>query len=55
MAKNQTSSRAMAEPTGFQRLDSDDPKMIQVIIETPTGSRNKYAFDPKQKIRRRNE
>ena len=30
--------------------DADDNKTIQVIIETPKGSRNKYAFDPKQKI-----
>ncbi len=26
--------------------DGDDPRIIQVIIETPKGSRNKYAFDP---------
>jgi inorganic pyrophosphatase len=26
--------------------DDDDPRAIQVIIETPKGSRNKYAFDP---------
>ncbi|MGB2632441.1 MAG: inorganic diphosphatase [Candidatus Acidiferrum sp.] len=26
--------------------DDDDPRIIQVIIETPKGSRNKYAFDP---------
>lgn len=26
--------------------DHDDPGIIQVIIETPKGSRNKYAFDP---------
>jgi inorganic pyrophosphatase len=26
--------------------DEDDPHIIQVIIETPKGSRNKYAFDP---------
>lgn len=24
--------------------------MIQVILETPQGSRNKYAFDPELKI-----
>ena len=29
---------------------TDDDGNVQVIVETPRGSRNKYAFDPKQKI-----
>lgn len=28
----------------------DDADLLQVVIETPKGSRNKYAFDPKQGI-----
>jgi inorganic pyrophosphatase len=31
-------------------LDGDDDDLVQVIIETPKGSRNKYAFDTDQKI-----
>lgn len=31
-------------------LDADDSEIIQVIIETPKGSRNKYAFDAEQKV-----
>jgi inorganic pyrophosphatase len=34
-----------AEATG-----RDDDGLVQVIIETPKGSRNKYAFDTEQKI-----
>jgi inorganic pyrophosphatase len=38
----------MADPS---RLNPrDDQNSIQVIIETPKGSRNKYAFDPEQRI-----
>jgi inorganic pyrophosphatase len=31
-------------------FDEDDDNLLQVIIETPKGSRNKYAFDPEQRI-----
>jgi len=35
-------------PTRLAALDKD--KKVQVIIETPKGSRNKYAWDPDQQI-----
>lgn len=38
----------MANPTRLE--PTDDDKKIQVIIETPKGSRNKYAFDPDQRV-----
>jgi len=50
MAKNGTRRSALADPTRLASTDADDDEAIQVIIETPKGSRNKYAFDPKQKI-----
>src|SRR6266550_7301900 len=31
-------------------LDSKDKKILRVVIETPKGSRNKFAFDPDQHI-----
>ena len=31
-------------------MDQDDDSLVQVVIETPKGSRNKYAFDPEQKV-----
>jgi len=38
----------VADPIRLRiKADNGD---VQVIIETPRGSRNKYAFDPKQKI-----
>ena len=47
MAKN--SSKSLADPTQLKPLDKQDG-LLQVIIETPKGSRNKFAFDPDQKI-----
>jgi inorganic pyrophosphatase len=31
-------------------MDSDDKRMLRVVIETPKGSRNKFAFDVKERI-----
>lgn len=50
MAKKNRQSAALADPTHLTPLDDDRPNTIQVIIETPKGSRNKYAFDPQQKV-----
>lgn len=49
MGKNKT-RRGLADPSRLSPTNKDDKKLIQVIIETPKGSRNKYAFDPKEKI-----
>jgi inorganic pyrophosphatase len=48
MAKNKLSKRALADPSRLAPFDGDGT--IQVVIETPKGSRNKYAFDPEQKV-----
>ena len=49
MAKRKNSKQGnMADPTLLPPKDGEGT--IQVIIETPKGSRNKYAFDPKQKV-----
>ncbi len=42
--------RALADPSRLKPHDADDKELLQVIIETPKGSRNKYAFDPDQEI-----
>jgi len=47
MAKKQ--AKHLADPTQLKPLDSKDDT-LQVIIETPKGSRNKYAYDTEQKI-----
>ena len=38
---------ALADPTILRPVSKKNPKTIQVIIETPKGNRNKYAYDPK--------
>jgi inorganic pyrophosphatase len=51
MAKNGSNGKGvLADPTRLVPIDADDKHIVQVIIETPKGSRNKYAFDPEQKI-----
>lgn len=48
MAKK--SSRSMSNPVLLRPVDKADDGILQVIVETPKGSRNKFAFDEKQKI-----
>lgn len=51
MSKSKNNSKSvLADPTHLKPLDEDDDGLVQVIIETPKGSRNKYAFDTDQKI-----
>jgi inorganic pyrophosphatase len=47
MAKKRTKS--LADPNQLKPLKSKDGT-LQVIIETPKGSRNKYAYDTEQRI-----
>ena len=46
MPKNRTTSNL----SRLQPFDADDKDLIQVIIETPRGSRNKFAYDPEQQV-----
>ena len=43
-------SRSLADPTGLNPVDSDDKQMLRVVIETPKGSRNKFAFNPEERV-----
>ena len=47
MAKR--SSKSLVDPTRLVPIDKKDG-MLQVIVETPKGSRNKFSFDPEQEI-----
>jgi inorganic pyrophosphatase len=38
----------LADPTRLKPIVKDG--LVQVIIETPSGSRNKFAYDPDQGI-----
>jgi inorganic pyrophosphatase len=42
-------SKSLADPTRLKPVDKQDG-ILQIIIETPKGSRNKFAFDAKQRI-----
>src|SRR5579859_7685053 len=42
-------AKSLANPIFIQPVDKQDG-LLQVIIETPKGSRNKFAFDDKLKI-----
>jgi inorganic pyrophosphatase len=50
MSKNNDTHASLADPAKLKPLDAADKKMLRVVIETPKGSRNKFAFDPKQRI-----
>ena len=41
---------SLANPVRLAPKDSEDDDIIQVVIETPKGSRNKYALDVEQKV-----
>jgi inorganic pyrophosphatase len=41
--------KSLSDPTRLKPIDKKDG-LLQVIIETPAGSRNKFAFDPDQGI-----
>jgi inorganic pyrophosphatase len=43
------SKKSLADPTQLKPFGNKD-SLLQVIIETPKSSRNKYAFDPDQEI-----
>jgi inorganic pyrophosphatase len=50
MPKKTPRRSALADPSHLSPHDGNGQNTIQVIIETPKGCRNKYAFDPEQKI-----
>lgn len=40
----------LANPSRLKPFDSDDKQLLRVVIETPKGSRNKFAFDVDEHI-----
>jgi len=40
----------LADPSRLKPIDEDDKQLLRVVIETPKGSRNKFAFDPDHHI-----
>jgi inorganic pyrophosphatase len=41
--------KALSDPTRLKPIQKKDG-LLQVIVETPAGSRNKFAYDPEQRI-----
>src|ERR1700691_5701604 len=50
MSKQGKAKGALADPSRLSSMDEDHDGIVQVVIETPKGSRNKYAFDHKQRV-----
>ena len=46
MGKN----KALADPAGLKAFDADDKRLLRVVIETPKGSRNKFAFNQDERV-----
>lgn len=42
--------KSLADPTRLKPVADDQEPVLQVIVETPKGSRNKFAFDQDQEI-----
>jgi len=40
----------LADPSRLKSFDRDDKRLLRVVIETPKGSRNKFAFDPDEQV-----
>jgi len=48
--KNEKNRGSLADPSRLKPLDPDDRQMLRVVVETPKGSRNKFAFDPDEQL-----
>lgn len=40
----------LADPTRLKPFDKDDKEFLRVVIETPKGSRNKFAFNQEERV-----
>ncbi len=50
MSKKIKSRGSLADPSRIHGVDRNNDGIVQVVIETPKGSRNKYAFDADQRV-----
>ena len=50
MPKAKNGNNGLADPSRLPPLDGSDDDTIQVVVETPKGCRNKYAFDQDERI-----
>jgi len=45
-----TRASGLSNPSALKPFDEHDKHLVRVVIETPKGSRNKYAFDDDERI-----
>jgi hypothetical protein len=50
MAGKNGTRNGLANPSRLKPFDADDKHMLRVVIETPKGSRNKFAFNAEEHI-----
>ncbi|MGA9511799.1 MAG: inorganic diphosphatase [Candidatus Sulfotelmatobacter sp.] len=50
MAGKNGTRNGLANPSRLKPFDADDKHMLRVVIETPKGSRNKFAFNHEEHI-----
>jgi len=50
MARQKNPKGRLADPSRLTPLDTKERDIIHVIVETPKGSRNKYAFDQERGV-----
>jgi inorganic pyrophosphatase len=50
MGKKNGVSGKLSDPSRLKPQDSEDKQMLRVVIETPKGSRNKFAFDAEDQV-----
>jgi inorganic pyrophosphatase len=48
--RSKNRAAGLADPTHLKAFDKGETGLCTVIIETPKGSRNKYAYDPDERI-----
>jgi inorganic pyrophosphatase len=41
---------SLADPSKLSPIDKKDEEIVRVIIETPSGSRNKYSYDEEERV-----
>jgi inorganic pyrophosphatase len=48
--RSRSAAPGLADPTQLSAVDTQDKALTVVVIETPKGSRNKYAYDPADRV-----
>jgi inorganic pyrophosphatase len=47
---NRNGAQSLADPSKLKPMDEEDARTLRVVVETPKGSRNKFAFEPEERV-----